>query len=154
MYNLNLIKKNFASGVYPICINSKKILLCKRAPNLDSHPNKWSNLGGMSNSYETPYENAVREFFEESGRYIPITLIPSLIEETKDGFKFYNFLGIVDYEFIPITNKLTVDLEIEITDYKWLTLDEFFKFPSKQLHPGTNSFRVKCKKQLLQILDK
>jgi 8-oxo-dGTP pyrophosphatase MutT (NUDIX family) len=149
---LHILPSKFAAGVYPVCLNTKKILLCKRAPNLDSEPNKWSNLGGGANSYETPYENAVREFFEESGRFIPIKLIPSFVDEKKDGFKYYNFIGIVDYEFIPVTNKITADMEIEITDYKWLTFDEFMKFPKNQLHWGAEQFRVKCKKQLEDLL--
>lgn len=147
-YNLQINRVDFAAGVYPICLKTKKILLCKRGPNLESEPNKWSNLGGKSNSYETPYENAAREFFEESGRYIPIKLIPSYISEKKNGFKYYNFLGIVDYEFIPLTNKITSDFEVEITDYKWLSLDEFLKFPKNKLHWGTALFREKCQKEL------
>jgi 8-oxo-dGTP pyrophosphatase MutT (NUDIX family) len=150
-YSLKISPSNFAAGVYPVCLKTKKILLCKRGPKLETEPNKWCNLGGKSNPYETPYENAVREFFEESGRYIPIKLIQFLVSEKKDGFKYYNFIGLVDYEFIPVTNKLTVDFEVEISDYKWLTLDEFFKFPAKDLHWGAELFRKECKKQLLEL---
>lgn len=147
-----LSPSKFAAGVYPICLNTKKILLCKRGPDLETEPNKWANLGGKSNPNETPYENAVREFFEESGRFIPIKLLSSYVGEKKNGFKYYNFLGLVEYEFIPVTKKLTVDFEVEISDYKWLSLDEFMNFPKNQLHWGVVEFRENAKEQLSQLL--
>lgn len=150
-YTITIKPAKYAAGVLPVCLKTGRLLLCKRGAHLETEPNKWANLGGKANIGETAYETAVREFYEESGKIMPIKLIPSFIDEKEDGFKYYNFIGLVEDEFKPIINKLTVDFEVEISDFKWLTLDEFFKFDGNKLHWGCKLFRSKTKEQLKSI---
>ena len=151
-YSITIKPAKYAAGVLPICLNTGRMLLCKRGPNLENEPNKWSHLGGKSNIGESAYETAIREFYEEGGKIMPVKLIPSIIHEKPDGFKYYHFLGLVEQEFKPTIGKLTVDFEIEISDYKWFTLDELFKFDKNKLHWGFVNFRKQVKKQLEDLL--
>lgn len=151
-YKFIIKKARFASGVLPVCLNTGRILLGQRGPKLDTEPNKWANFGGKPNPYETPYENAVREFYEESGKIMALKLIPSFVDSGKDNFKYYNFIGIVVEEFAPIIGKLTVDFEVEVANYKWLTLEQFYSFPTEKLHWGLVKFRKEAKTQLFELL--
>lgn len=149
LFNMKLPKH--AAGVLPICKTTGRILLCKRGSKI-SNPNQWANLGGKCNIGESPYETAIREFYEESGCILSVKLIPSYIDEHDDGFKYHNFIGLVDGEFVPKVNKMTVDFDIEIADYKWLTFDELLKFDKDKLHFGIKQIIKKAKEQIENIV--
>ncbi len=150
-YTLTIKTLKHAAGILPICLTTGRILLCKRGPKLETEPNKWANLGGKCNIGESPYETAIREFYEEGGCIMPVKLLQSFIDVKPDGFKYYNFIGLVQDEFKPKINKLTVDFEVEISDYKWLTVDEFFKLDKSKVHWGLDQLRVKAKQQILDL---
>lgn len=152
IFNMQLPKH--AAGVLPICRTTGRILLCKRGSKI-SNPNKWANLGGKQNVGENDAPiTAVREFYEESGCIVPVKLIPSYVDEHDDGFKYYNFIGLVDSEFKPKIGKVTVDGDIEIDDYKWVTFDEFIKFDKDKLHFGIKQLIKNAKTQIKNILNK
>lgn len=149
--NFSIRPENYAAGIYAVCLKTKRILLCKRGPNLENEPNVFANLGGKANIGERPYETAIREFYEEGGRYVPIKLIPSCVDK-KGNFTFYNFIGIVEDEFIPLVNKLTVDMEVEITDYKWLSFKQFMDMKKSLIHTGVVQFRKEAEEQLKELI--
>lgn len=147
---VNIVEKKYAAGVLPVCLNTGRILLGKRGPKLDKEPNKWCDFGGKSNNYETPYETAIREFYEETGKIMAVKLIPSFVNTT-GNMDYYNFIGIVEEEFKPLINVPTVDYEIEVADFKWLTVDQFFKFEKSKLHWGMDLLRKEAEKQIKDL---
>jgi 8-oxo-dGTP pyrophosphatase MutT (NUDIX family) len=149
---IKIENKKYAAGVLPVCLSTGRILLGKRGPKLEKEPNKWCDFGGKANNYETPYETAIREFYEETGKIVPIKIIPSFVNTTGE-MDYYNFIGIVYEEFIPLVNVQTVDYEIEVSDYKWMTVEEFFKFPSSKLHWGLDLLRKKAKEQIKSLFN-
>lgn len=99
-----------------ICLNlrSKDVL----------EPLTWGTWGGAIDVDENPREAVRRESQEEVGETIKMDLIPLLLF-TKPGFKYHNFLAVIDKEFTP-------KLDWESKDYKWTSLDDL----PKPLHPG------------------
>lgn len=144
---------NHAAGVLPLCKYTKRFLIAKRGPKI-SLPNKWANWGGGHGWYEDAKTTAVREFYEESGTRVPIKMIPSFVDEHEDGFKYHNFIGIVDFEFKPLVNVVTVDGDIEVADYKWVTLQQLLKMPSNTIHFGIIQLLKKARKQIEEIIEK
>lgn len=147
---ISIVEGKHAAGILPICSTTGRILLCQRGWEI-TEGGTWANLGGGMNLGESPSTTAIREFYEEGGVYVPIKLIPSYIDEHDDGFKYYNFIGVVENEFEPLVGKLTVDLDIEVIDYKWLTYDEFCK--TKNLHWGLKQLIKKDGKQIQKIIN-
>ena len=80
-------------------------------------------------------------------------LLSLIIRNEKKDFKFYNFIGLVDDEFVPVVGKVTAntDGEIEISDYVWLELEDIPK--QKNLHWGVRKLYDKAKVQLKKIVD-
>ena len=116
----------YAAGLLPICKSTGRICLQQRGKDI-TQPNKWCNFGGGKNVGETPKSTAIREFWEESGVIVPLTVIPSYTSKKGDYFTYYNYLGLCDDEFEIICNKITIDGDIEVQDYKWLNLEDFEK---------------------------
>lgn len=149
---LAILSRNYAAGVLPICKQTGRICLQYRGATV-TQPHKWANWGGGMEIGEQPKETATREFFEETGVFSPITLIDSYIDIKDNGFKFYNFIGLVNYEFKPVINKHTVAGEIEIEDYKWVNLNQFKKMIGKSdTHFGLNSLWKNNGKQIEDII--
>ncbi len=151
--NIFRIKKyEYGSGVLVMAKTTGRFLLCKRGPDI-TEPNTWSNLGGGSEAGENPKVTATREFYEESGVVLPITLIDSFVNE-KGDFRFYNFIGLVDSEFVPVVGKVTAntDGEVEVADYKWLKLEDIPK--QKNLHWGVKKLYDNALPQLKNIVKK
>ena len=130
-----------ASGILPICVNTGKILLGKRNYWVNE-PFTWSNFGGaiglahggIKEEVLSPIDNAVKEMQEEIGYNGEMDIIESYVFE-KDNFKYYNFLGLVDNEFVP---NLYADEHQEVIEAKWFTLDEILNFndSGEELHFG------------------
>lgn len=142
--------KNMSAGVLPIAKSTGRILIHKRGPKI-TQPNTWCNYGGGSYVGETQKQTAKREFKEESGYKGYVELIRSYTH-FKSGFKFQNFIGLVDREFTPKINVKTVDGDIEASDYRWLTFEELMKFRGK-LHPGFEKLLKSKENQIKDIIN-
>lgn len=140
---------NHAAGILAYCKKTKRYLLTKRGPHI-TEPNTWTVLGGGMHVGEMPMETAIREFYEEGGVYVPIKLIPSYISKKNEHttFKYFYFIGFVDYEFKPKCNVVTVDGDIEIVDFGWFTIEQLLNFKKGTLHWGIKEFLKNNKKQL------
>lgn len=120
---------NIAGGVLPICISTKRILVDYRSEYVEQ-PNTWGVYGGKIDEEDGEVQSEVqdavkREFLEESGYNGHVKLIPSYVFRTSDDtFRYYNFIGLLDYEFEP-------ELSWESQGFKWLTLDELIELEPK-----------------------
>ncbi len=107
------------AGVLPIASDTGRILLSQRGSG-QSEPGSWSCWGGYSLIGETPAQNAVREFYEESSYKGNITLF--LCSENKvilNNFRFITYVGVIPNEFTP-------EIDEETMSYKWLTMSELY----------------------------
>lgn len=123
-----------AAGILPICKETGKILLCKRADNMPQG-GTWAGIGGMleqknGESEENMIDVAKREFTEETACKDYYSVIPSYIYISPNGgFKYYNFIGLFDDEFKPVLNP-------ENQDAKWMSLDEIAGMNKDDVHFG------------------
>jgi len=88
-------------------------------------PGTWGTWGGAIDSGEDPVKAIRREVKEEAGYTGQLDLIPLFIFSHPSGFKYYNFLALVDKEFTPIT-------DWETQNSAWF---DYGRWP-KPLHPG------------------
>jgi 8-oxo-dGTP pyrophosphatase MutT (NUDIX family) len=142
-----------ASGVLPICRETGRIAIGLRNYWVNE-PFTWGNFGGAigKNHYGesverlSPENNARNEFEEEVGYSGDIEMIPSYIFKS-GSFKYYNYIGIVDKEFeLDLT-----DVEhIEVTQIKWVTLDELINHDD--LHHGLVSLLDNSLTQIREVL--
>jgi len=140
-----------AAGVYPIAKSTGRILLQQRGKNINN-PLEWTNWGGKADPGESPKQNAVREFREESGYKGDVELVKSFVFENPD-VKFSNYFGIVPNEFTPpMVGKKTVDGVVEVENYKWVSLNQFLNFKGK-FHRGVSDFIKNALPQLRDIID-
>ena len=90
-------------------------------------PDTYGTMGGAGNPGESPEQVAIREGGrEETGYTGKIEMIPLVVFEHSSGFKYFNFLGVIDKEFEP-------ELNWENSEFIWL--DNLKDMPSP-LHPG------------------
>lgn len=144
--------KLMSAGVLPIAKTTGRILIHKRGPKIND-PNTWCNYGGGSKVGESQIKTARREFKEESGYGGYVSLHRSYQFKKPNGFKFQNFIGIVDREFKPKINVKTVDGVVEASDYRWLTIDELLKFRGK-FHKGFEKLLKEREQQIRNIIKK
>lgn len=111
------------AGCIFLAKDTGRILLCHRSEHVEQ-PGDWGNWGGAIDQGENPYEAASREATEETGHPGPFD-IKQLYVFKSGTFHYYNFLTIVDKEFIP-------RLDWESQGYKWC---EWGQWPSP-LHFG------------------
>jgi 8-oxo-dGTP pyrophosphatase MutT (NUDIX family) len=110
-----------AAGCIFLAKDTKRILISHRSAYVEQ-PNMWGSFGGaINNKQETPEKAVEREVKEEAGYNIQSELIP-LAVFTAGKFKYYNFLAIVDHEFIP---EIATTGFIETQDYKWVTYGDW-----------------------------
>ena len=115
---------NSASGALIINKENNKILVGLRSEDVNE-PNEWSSFGGAIEDELSPEYNAKHEIYEETGYKGEIELIPAYIFKTPSGsFTYYNFIGLVETEFVPI-------LDWENSDYRWITLQELYDLKPK-----------------------
>lgn len=113
-----------AAGILFYALDSKRFLFQLRSKSSDD-PLTWACFGGTTEDLESPKETAIREVYEETGFDSKVKLFALPDCKLKPNFTFYNFLGIIDTEFKPITDH-------ETASYKWV---EFGDWP-KPLHKG------------------
>ncbi len=115
-----------AGGLY-YCPDSENFLIM-----LLSDDDTWCGLGGGRDRIDgqgfEPLETTVkREAFEEAGLDMdtPVRLIPVGIKHHPDGFKFHNYLALIEEEFLPVIND-------EHKSFQWVPYKDF----PKNMHPG------------------
>lgn len=140
-----------AAGVYPIARSTKRILLQQRSKNINN-PLKWTNWGGGADKGESALQTAKREFKEESFYNGKLDYYKSYVRNT-DTVKFSNFIGLSDEEFKPRVKVKTKDGEVEVNDYKWVTLEEFKNMRGKMIPAIQKDFN-KIYKELEKFINK
>lgn len=115
------------AGCIILAKDSGNLLLPFRSRYVEQ-PNTWGTWGGAIDTNENPSEAAKREVFEESGYGGKIEMIPLYVFKHESGFKYYNYLAVVEHEFTPRLNW-------ETENFGWFNLNEL---PSP-LHFGLSS---------------
>lgn len=112
-----------AGGILIIAKSTKRFLIAFRSPYV--HMGRtYGIVGGKLDDHETDIKDAViREFDEETGYSGYIELFPAYVFKTT-GFKYHNFIGIIDEEFEPETNW-------ETEYFKWVSFDELLEIEPK-----------------------
>lgn len=147
---------NKASGILPIAKDTGKILIGLRSDYV-MEPNTWGNFGGaiglddygMDEEELSPSDNAVKEMKEEIGYRGDINIINSYVFK-KDDFIYYNYIGIINNQ--EDISKSNTNLNWEVSDLKWVTLDELINHPN--LHFGLISLLDNSYTQIKTIIDK
>jgi 8-oxo-dGTP pyrophosphatase MutT (NUDIX family) len=112
--------KKQAAAIAPYCRNTGRFLLQVRGPNQPA-PGLIGFFGGKAENNESPIENAIREFYEETRYMVPSDqLIPLQELLLPNGYIFYTFLYYSDQEF-------TIEIDQESSDYLWLTPKELLQ---------------------------
>jgi len=123
-----------ASGVLTISRKSGRICLGWR--NVMTHTGDcWGVFGGAVQDGKSPAESAKSELREETGYSGKVKMFPAYV--FKDGaFKYFNFVGLVDYDFQYRPSK---DHSWEIDKIRWFTYPEVLKEMREKpntFHPG------------------
>lgn len=121
------------AGCIFVSKDTGRILLNHRSRHVEQ-PGTWGVWGGAIDGRESPLEAAKREAYEEAGasptdsQIVPIYVF----HDQKSGFKYYNFMVVVDEEFNP---KIPRESQWETQGWDWF---EFGKWPSP-LHFGVTA---------------
>lgn len=94
-------------------------------------PDTWGMWGGAMDSGETPEEAAYRELVEETGYTGSAEFDLLWTFEHSSGFRYYNFLAVVEREFRP-------RMDWETQGFRWFNIDDPADWPSP-LHPGVKT---------------
>jgi 8-oxo-dGTP pyrophosphatase MutT (NUDIX family) len=132
------------AGAIILAKSTGKFLIPFRSSYVEQ-PNTWGVWGGAIDSGEDPKEAAKREVQEEAGyRGGDILMIPLYIfHDQKSGFKYYNFLAVVDDEFTP-------NLNWETENFKWV---EFGQWPTP-LHFGLKALLQHSGAAIQKVIEK
>ena len=103
---------------------SKEFLLPFRSRSVEQ-PHTWGTWGGAIDGGISPEEAVRNEVQEEAGYHGQLELVPLYVFKHASGFRYFNFLAIVDGKFKPTLNW-------ETEKFGWFPLN---KFPSP-LHFG------------------
>lgn len=112
------------AGCLIIARDTGRICIAHRSQEVEQ-PGTWGTWGGAIDQGEDPKIAAAREVQEEAGYHGKMSLIPLYIFSHPSGFKYYNFLAVVDREFTP-------QLDWETQGFVWV---EFGDWP-QPLHHG------------------
>jgi len=127
---------NEGAGLLVISASTGRILVPLRSRWV-MEPLTWGVIGGKID-YEDegeeaddpdPEAAAVREFIEETGYQGLIEVTPAFVyeHENEDGdvvFTYYNFIGVVEDEFVPQENW-------ETERFAWMALDQLLEIEPK-----------------------
>ena len=116
-----------AAGALVVSERTGRFLIAHRAKGT-LQPGTWGTWGGAIDAGETALDAVVREIKEETAYASdPIDILPLYVFEHETGFRYSNFLVVVDQEFKPILNW-------EMQQYGWF---DFGDWPGP-LHFGLN----------------
>ena len=113
-----------AAGCLFLAKSTNRIMIAHRSSAV-LEPNTWGTIGGALDSDESPDSGVIREIKEETGYTGSVELIELSVFEHESGFKYHNFLAIVDNEFTP-------ELNWETQEISWF---DYGTWPHP-LHPG------------------
>lgn len=116
-----------AAGCLFFAKDSGKFLLAQRSEGV-LEPGTWSTWGGALDVGESPQEGVRREIYEEAGFDVDVELVPMAVFEHESGFRYHNFIAIVDREFEP-------QLDSETQSHAWVDIEEITP-ANFDLHPG------------------
>lgn len=132
---------NQGAGILFLAYTTGKVLLTLRSAEVNE-PHSWGLVGGKIDPKESPARAARREAREELGFTGKIeNLIPAYTFKTK-GFKFHNFIGVVQDEFAFTLND-------ENDDARWFDIDDL----PEPLHFGLKYLFQNAKRLIKQILN-
>ena len=129
-------KGEFNQSVHVWFLNSKnELLLQKRSETKRVYPGMWAITGGAVDSGELPIEALYREVKEELG----ITIFPEETELLMSLQRTYDFVDIYlvrkDFDIKDVTMQPE-----EVTEVKWVTINEFRTFLEENKLPPSNAF--------------
>jgi len=132
-----------AAGILLISQDTKKLLLGKRSQE-DAEAGTWGlitlDLNIEINNNEDAKNETLKLFRSQFGYDGNIELNEILVN-TADDFRFYNYIGIVDTEFIP-------QLNWEIEKYQWFNYEELINANNNKLHYGVKILKDKSIDQI------
>jgi 8-oxo-dGTP pyrophosphatase MutT (NUDIX family) len=137
---------NRGAGVLFLAKDSQRVLLLLRSKHVNE-PHTWGIAGGAVDDDETPLKAAKREVREEISYKGKMQIFPSYIFQ-KGGFKYYNYIGVVNSEFRPILTREAPDYW-ETDKYQWFDLNDL---PSP-LHPGCKVLFREAMEQIQEIIN-
>lgn len=112
------------AGCLFLAKDTGRFCIAHRSPNVEQ-PNTWGTWGGAIDSGENPKDAVQREVNEEAGYHGPLELIPLYVFKHTSGFRYYNFLAVVETEFTPV-------MDWETQGFEWCKWGEW----PDPLHPG------------------
>ena len=129
-------KGEYNQSVHVWFLNSKnELLLQKRSETKRVYPGMWAITGGAVDSGELPIEALYREVNEELG----ITILPEETELLLSLQRTYDFVDIyLVRKDIDIKN-ITMQPE-EVSDVKWITINEYQSMEKNNQIPPSISF--------------
>lgn len=109
-----------AAGCLFMARSTGRILIAHRSPYVEE-PGTWGSWGGAMDGNESPAQAVAREAHEEAGVVVDQDdIIPMFVFKHESGFRYFNFLVLVDDEFEP-------KMDWETQGYKWV---EYGNWPS------------------------
>lgn len=119
-----------AAGAIIFSMTMNKFLLGVRSPDVNE-PGTLGTFGGAVENGDSIEETVDNELMEELGFYIPLVK-RALPQYTDENFTYHNFVAIT-YEK---PENITIELNWENSDIKWLSLNELLEYNKDELHFG------------------
>ena len=129
---------NLGAGMLPFSKSTKKFMVVFRSKYVNE-PETWGIIGGkIDEDKNESIEQALKREFNEETKFDIVNKFNKksytiedielihlyTFESEKSTFKYYNYMGLLEEEFIPI-------LDWENDDYKWLSLPELINLDNK-----------------------
>lgn len=92
-----------AAGAIVLARSTSRLLIAHRAEGT-LQAGTWGTWGGAVDAGETPEQTVARELHEEAGYHGDLETHELMVFEHDTGFRYSNFLAVVDEEFAPVLN--------------------------------------------------